>query len=233
VKKIDLLRDLQESDSALDQVRRDLEECRTRLGDDSELVPLREEMEAARQQLKTLQSNGKDLDFEIESRNAKRKADEKKLYDGSIKNPKELGSLSHEVEMEKQQIGILEDKSLLNMEALEAASSAETAAASLLAAKEQEWRTEQASLETRYASLVAKESDLSARRQQTASQVDDATLRNYDRTRRMRDGIAVVPIERGACQGCRVSLSSIVVQRARSSNEPVTCQSCGRILYLP
>lgn len=233
MKKIDLLRNLQELDSALDQIHQELEECRVLLGDDGELVPLRQDLETARKQLHGLQEEGKALDDKIESRSAKRKADEKKLYDGSIKNPKDLGSLSQEVDMEKQQISHLEDQALLNMEALEIASAVESAAARELAAREQEWRAEQAALEARSAALTAREADLGGRRQETASQLDETTLRNYDRIRRMRGGVAVAPIERGACQGCRVSLSSIVTQRVRSSDELVTCQSCGRILFLP
>jgi predicted nucleic acid-binding Zn-ribbon protein len=233
VKKIDLLRDLQSLDSALDQVRQDLEQGRVRLGDDSELVPLREELETVRKQLKGIKSKGRDLDDEIETRTIKRQADEKKLYGGTVKNPKDLGSLAHEVDMEKQQISKLEDQSLVNMESLEAASSAEAAAKDQLDARDREWQSEQASLESRCAELASQETDFTTRRQQIASQLDEVTIKNYDRTRRMRGGVAVVPIQRGACQGCRVSLSSIVVQRARSSSDLVTCQSCGRILYLP
>lgn len=233
MKKIDLLRSLQELDSALDEVRPELEQRRARLGDDSELAPLRKDLETAWKQLDSLRPKGKELDDKIEMRSVKRKADEKKLYDGSIKSPKELGSLSQEVDMEKQQIRHLEDQSLLNMEALESATSTEQAAARDLAEREQEWRVEQEALKSRCELLVARETDLSARRREIASQVDDVALKNYDRTRRMRGGVAVVPIERGICQGCRVSLSSIVTQRARSSDDLVTCQSCGRILYLP
>ncbi len=232
MRKIDLLRNLQELDSALDNVRQELEECRVRLGDDSELVPLRQDLETARKQLHDLRREGKELDDEIESRSAKRRTDETKLYGGSIKNPKELGSLSQEVDMEKQQISRLEDQALLNMEALENASAAESAAAQKFATSDQEWKSEQAVLESRCSALTTQEADLSNRREAAASQLDDATLRTYDRIRRMR-GVAVVPIERGACQGCRVSLSSIVTQRARSSDDLITCQSCGRILFLP
>lgn len=233
MKKIDLLRELQEVDTTLDQVRQELEEYRAKLGDDSEIVPLRQQLEEARREVKSLQAKGKDLDLDIETRNTKRRADEKKLYDGSIKNPKELGSLSQEVDMEKQQISRLEDESLLNMEALEAAVQAEASTSKELTTREQEWKAEQADLESRCGVLASREAELVARRQGIVSQVDQVTIKNYERIRRMREGVAVVAIQRGACQGCRVSLSSIIAQRARSSEELVTCQSCGRILYLP
>ncbi len=232
MKKIDLLRDLQEIDSTLDQVRRELEDCRARLGDESEVVPLREGLDVARRELQALQSKGRDLDTEIEDRRTKMKSQEKKLYDGSIRNPKELDSLSKEVEIEKAQISKLEDQALANMDALDSATAVEARSAREFGSKEQEWRSEQADLESRCGVLVGQEADLSAKRREAVSRIDPQTLRTYESVRRMR-GVAVAAVERGACQGCRISLSSSVIQRARSSPDLVPCQSCGRFLYVP
>lgn len=233
MKKIDLLRALQVIDTELDQVRRELEECRSRLGDDSELVPLRETAEATRRELLELQRKGREIDAEIDSRRTKLKADEKKLYDGSIRNPKELGSLSQEVDMEKGQVSKLEDESLAIMDAAESSASRESEAATTLATRDAEWKAEQADLESRCAVLSGRESDLTSRRQEAARPIDAATLRSYESVRRMRGGLAVAAIERGACQGCRISLSSAVVQRARAGADLVPCQSCGRFLFAP
>lgn len=233
MKKIELLRDLQEIDTALDQVGRELEECRSRLGDDSELIPLREEAESTRRESLDLQRKGRELDAEIESRRFKLTADEKKLYDGSIRNPKELGSLSQEVDIEKGQVSKLEDESLANMDASEGATARASEAARVLEARDREWKAEQADLETRCAALARRQADLTSQRKEAAGLVDAATLRSYESVRRMRAGVAVAPIERGACQGCRISLSSAVVQRARAGADLVPCQSCGRFLFVP
>ncbi|MCL4370620.1 MAG: C4-type zinc ribbon domain-containing protein [Chloroflexi bacterium] len=233
MKKTELLRELQDLDSALDRARESLEEKAARCGDDSELVPFREAMESARRQLHTLQVKGKELDHQLETETVKRKAEEKKLYGGSVKSPKELASLAREVELRKEQIGELETQALLNMDALEGASAAQQGAQRSLAEKEQAWKAEQATLEAECASLNAEVERLAAARNRVAGQIDPATLRNYDMIRRTRGGLAVVPIEQRACKGCRISLSSSEVQRARTSPEPISCQSCGRILYLP
>lgn len=233
MKKIDLLRALQEVDSALDQVRHELEECRGRLGDDSELVPLREKAEAIHRELHVLQDKGKDLDYKIEDIRARVKKEEKKLYDGSVKNPKELGQLSHDVDLEKEKISKLEDQALSNMDAVEVASAADADAARDLSAREQSWRAEQDALQSRCGDLTAQDADLVAKRTEAAAAVDAATLKSYDTVRRMRGGVAVAPVERGACKGCRISLSSSVIQRARASADLVPCQNCGRFLYVP
>lgn len=233
MKKIDLLRELQDIDTELDQVRRDLEQRTSRLGDDSELVPLRQELEAARSRLASLMSETRELDYQIEDRSSKLKKNEKKLYDGSVKNPKELSSMAHEVEIEKAQVSKLEDRALALMDAVESASAAEAAATAALSDAEHAWREAQARLESEHAALAGREAELSARRQQLAAKIDASTLRTYEGIRRTRAGVAVVSVQRAACQGCRISLSSSVIQRARAGAELVPCQNCGRLLYVP
>lgn len=233
MKKIDLLRDLQDLDTQLDAARRELEECRSRLGDDSELVPLRAEADSARQEVRSLQSKGRDLDDDLETRSSKLKANERKLYSGTVKNPKDLSSLAHEVELEKAQVRKIEDEVLVNMEALEAATAREAEAKRRLSEAESAWRAVQADLQSRCRVLSEQVERLSLERGQIASGVDAPTLRTYESIRRTRGGLAVAAIERGACHGCRVGLSSSVTQRARAGAELVTCQSCGRLLYVP
>jgi predicted nucleic acid-binding Zn-ribbon protein len=56
----------------------------------------------------------------------------------------------------------------------------------------------------------------------------------YDRLRRRRRGVAVVRVERGTCLGCRLTVPTVVLQRARSGTNPnpVQCPSCERMLYV-
>ncbi len=233
MRKVDLLRELQEVDSALDRARAELEERSVRLGDDSELVPLREEMERARAELKAVQKKGQELEWDLEKRAGRVKDEEKKLYGGTVKNPKELASLAHEVEHEKQQISAIETDALLNMDAREDASRAAQAAERAHAAKDAEWKAEQAQLKADAESLERQVKELSARRAEIAARVDPSSARTYESLRRTRGGLAVVPVEQRTCKGCRITLSSSEVQRARASTDLVACQSCGRILYVP
>ena len=53
----------------------------------------------------------------------------------------------------------------------------------------------------------------------------------YESLRKSRGGVAVARVERNMCQGCRLSLPTGDVQKARTSQGTVLCSSCGRILY--
>lgn len=232
MKKTEILFQLQETDSALDRATLQLAQCRAKLGDESELVPLRADLETTRQQLRALQSDNRDLELSLETATSKLKADEKKLYGGTIKSPKELSSLAHEVELELKRVGQMEERVLANMDAIEAASRAAAEANRIYVDRERAWAAGQSELQEECASLQRQVEALSSRRAGVAAQVDRATLRTYDGLRRTRAGLAVALVEQRACKGCRINLSSSEVQRARSSPDLIFCQSCGRILFL-
>jgi uncharacterized protein len=73
---------------------------------------------------------------------------------------------------------------------------------------------------------------LRGRRQREEERVERADLVLYNRLRRARAGRAVAKVERGTCQGCRITLPTTVFQRARSGLKIVQCTSCERILYV-
>jgi uncharacterized protein len=69
-------------------------------------------------------------------------------------------------------------------------------------------------------------------RENVRAEIDAATLRSYDRLRTRHEGQALAEVRQRTCQGCRVSLIAALEQRLRHGETLVTCQSCGRILYL-
>ena len=61
--------------------------------------------------------------------------------------------------------------------------------------------------------------------------IDTRDLAVYDRIRKARDGVAVVPIQNGACSGCFAHLTSKTIMEARSGQRLLTCSVCRRFLY--
>ena len=62
--------------------------------------------------------------------------------------------------------------------------------------------------------------------------MDLAALSLYRALRERRQATAVAVVERGLCQGCRISLPMSVVQKARAGAGLVQCVSCERILLV-
>ncbi len=89
------------------------------------------------------------------------------------------------------------------------------------------------------ASLIAERKDLvtmvrttTASRDQLRTQIEASALRTYDRLRVRHGGVAVAEVKQRTCQGCRVSMIAAHEQRLRQGEQLITCQSCGRFVFL-
>jgi len=59
-----------------------------------------------------------------------------------------------------------------------------------------------------------------------------AELRFYDQLRAKKAGMALSPMKDRVCQTCRVTVPTCKAQMVESRQAIVTCEGCGRILYL-
>jgi len=152
------------------------------------------------------------------------------LYSGNIKNPKELSSLQHEVEGLKSKRDSLDEKALEIMEQVEAATADIQSLERELDEVEKSWRQEQRRLAESIERLKDSLEVLSGDRQQALAGINADALECYNRLRQQK-GQAVARVEQGTCRGCRISLSTAELQRAKG-NSLVMCSSCGRILFI-
>jgi len=222
---------LQETDSALDQARAALERAEARLADTSEVDEARatlQEREAAWRQAELAE---RAVELELEALREKIEPLETKLYGGSVRNPKELADLQADVESLKRRQSGIEDRALEAMAATEEAQAALNEARAALQEVEAARAAENRQLAEERERLLAEIAELEARRQRQSAGIDAQLLRLYEGLRASRQGRAVVRVERGLCQGCRISLPSNVLSRARSGTGLVQCTSCERILY--
>jgi hypothetical protein len=228
---VDLLRDLQELDSQLDNARASLAQVRLTIGERSALDRLESEVAGARNELHRIEATQRDLELQADTIRTKVTAEEKRLYGGTITNPKELGSLSDEIAQEKRRLSGLEDKVLALMEENEEAAQQLDALETSLIQQTDGWTSSQAQAKRRAQELEQAVQQLDARRATLAGQVDGPTRSTYDTLRRQK-GSAIAQVAQRTCQACRVALTPALEQRARIGADLVACHSCGRILYV-
>ncbi len=72
---------------------------------------------------------------------------------------------------------------------------------------------------------------LSVQRQELRTQIDENTLRHYDRVFKLRHSALSAVHEDQMCSVCRVILRPQVFQDVMRGDETLTCDSCQRILY--
>lgn len=223
---------LQELDLALEANRAALADVQSRFGEPEELAEARRMAVERQDELRAAEKRFKEQEWEADELRRKIEPVEKRLYQGSVRNPKELEDLQRDVDSLKRRRSELEDQALEAMEALEQAQQALSDAQREIEDLTETCRAEQEELRARQASLETEIAALEGRRTEQATRIDGSLLRLYDHLSATRQGRAVAKVEGGACQGCRISLPMNLLQRARSGSELVQCSNCERVLYV-
>jgi hypothetical protein len=223
---------LQEMDIEMQAKQAALDDVEARLGESEELEETRREVEETRHRLREAQKKQREAEWTVEEVRVKIQPLEKKLYGGTVKNPKELVGFQQDVDSLKARQRELEDRDLEAMSAVEEVEKALAEAERRLLDMETGWQAEQESLRQQRDVLRQEIQELEQSRSGQEATIDAEMIRQYESLRALHQGRAVAKVERGICQGCRITLPMHVLQRARRGNHLVQCTSCERILYL-
>ena len=221
---------LQEVDLGIQSSEQTLAQLARRLGKSQAVVRTQTKLQSEQEQLEELGRQQHAAEWEIADLVSKFTTAEEKLYSGRIKDPKELTNLQHEVTGLRARRNHLEDKALEMMDQVELSTAGVAALSNELETLETEWRSQQQQVSTDIEQLKTTLSDLKHGRQLLSAGIDPRAVELYQELKKQK-GQAVAKVERGICYGCRISLPTTELQRARS-DRLVQCSSCGRILFL-
>jgi len=224
---------LQQLDSRIAEVERQLAALDDGSALRAELEPLKAAAEAQANELHALEKELLDIELRMKSFVEKKKDFERRMYSGLVSNPKELGDMQREVQMLSHSISDLEDKALGLMDRAEECrrAGAETRRNTDDAVQRLAQVVE--IFERESARLRAELSDLGARRQAAAAAAPSDALKRYEDLRARKGNLALVLASGGVCQGCHMSLATDLVRELKKGNQLRLCDSCGRILHLP
>jgi len=222
---------LQEVDLELESTEQALSQIASQIGESQAVIRAQNQLRSEQERLEESKRQQHSAEWEIDDLINKLAAAEETLYSGRIKNPKELASLQQEVEGLKARRSQLEDKALEIMSQVEQAEASVATKSSQLKRLEAEWQSQQQQLSSEMERLKAIVSDLKQKWQLLAANIDSRAVELYGELKKQK-GTAVAKVEQGTCRGCRISLSTAELQKARSGNL-IQCTSCGRILFLP
>jgi predicted nucleic acid-binding Zn-ribbon protein len=207
-----------------------VEDARARIGDSEEVTAARVTLGEKVTAHRNAESSQKDLELQADDLRTRIKPAEEKLYSGAIKNPKELADLQNDIDQHKKQLSAIEDQDIEALSAVETAERERLEAEERVDALERAWRDEQAELTERIERLTAEIADYEAERRDHAADIEPDVLRTYDHVRRAHQGKGVARLDRNLCLGCRISLPTSTVNKARAGNALVQCPNCERIL---
>lgn len=224
------LADLQEVELALSSIRARLQEIRTLYTEPPSIVRARAGSEALQAELESLRRKLRGLEEETETVRGKRDAGQKRLYSGTVSNPRELASLEAEAEALGRRLSQLDDQALELMLEIESAAQAYDEAAAELEALEQEQAALVERLHSEQTDLESKCAQLEPEAARRRADIAPVVLTRYDSLKARKGGRAIAPIRRGSCGACGVQLPTNTIQKAEQQQEMVPCPSCNRIL---
>jgi predicted nucleic acid-binding Zn-ribbon protein len=230
---LDRLLELQELDSAIDR----LEVRKRQLEEGKEMAAARASMEDAEGRLGELRlgvdavmREQQRLEREIDSMTRKAEADEKRLYDGSIVNIKEMEALQHEITSLRERRSRSEDELLEQMVRRDDLESRAGEANTLV--QQTRARLEAVGGEA-IAELERIEEELAEKRvtrEKLVPEFDDELLELYEDLRGQKRGVAVAALVDGVCQACHEKLSAMELDRLKRTEGVKRCEYCRRIV---
>jgi uncharacterized protein len=177
---------------------------------------------------KNLQTN---LEEQVHSLRIKINQTESNLYDGTIKNPKDLRDLEKETLLLKHNLHVLEDSLLDTMEAVENNQKVEYAVRAILLDVTDKWSKKCQILVNEKETLQSNLHTLIIERNALLQSLESEALSVYEQLRQTKQGVAVSIIRENTCSSCGTSLTLAFIQAARFSIAINYCPSCGRILF--
>lgn len=224
------LHQLQEIDLELESNQRAQQRIADQLGESKQIAGVKAKLAGEQQRLEELSRQQQSAEWEIDDLTVKVTANEKKLYGGAIKNPKELANFQREVDELKERRAKVEDRALGIMDQVEATSTGVAAMTEELKGLEAEWQSQQKELSAELEQLKTAHSELEHKRELLSAEIEPQAIEVYLELRKQK-GTAIARVEQGTCRGCQIALPTTELQQARSGNL-VRCSSCGRILFL-
>ena len=174
----------------------------------------------------------KQLEDEVSDAQFHRKSCEKRLYDGTVTQPKELEQLQNKIDEYQKIIKKNEDEIIVRMEALEvneeAISRIQTEEANLNnALKELEEDYHGKNME--YEHIV---NELEREASKIKGGISPELYKTFEQIARVHHGVALAPIEGECCGACHVAIPlSIRRKVGKEETTLVHCENCGRILF--
>lgn len=222
---------LQLIDLELDKNEKRLSEIQKILSFSDDVKNIENEITSIEAEKRTHSQKLKKVSDEAELIQDKIKKSEQSLYDGSIKNPKELQSVNSEIASLKNRLSSLDEQQLEIMflvEDLDNQISIQKSALENLMDKKKE---ENKDLQSEFEGLVKTNLRLKTEKKPIQNQIDDEYQALYEKLRKSKNNIAVSLIVDNACSICGNGLPPMEVQKAKSSVDEVFCSVCKRFLY--
>ncbi|HRX02497.1 MAG: hypothetical protein KDI07_12680 [Anaerolineae bacterium] len=222
---------LQQTDLAVEAIRRRLKELEHQRGETPALKAAREAYRAANAELVHWRTTRRDLEIQARELSAKIEAADRDLMSGRVRNPKELEGMNANVASMKKRLSAIEDQVLDAMVQNDQWQVDSDARKSELDAAEADWQAMQAANAAEVTAKLADLKRLASQMNQQWASLSPEDQQLYRDLRSRKGGRALAEERNGTCQACGISLPTGIVQSVRNDEVHSFCPSCGRLLH--
>ena len=207
------------------------------LGDlPSKVEDLNNQEETTKNSIISKKSRSKDLDLEINKTELKvsdlsGKIDKLKDQLFLVTNNKQYDALMTEIDHIKEKRTSSENELIELMEEKESVVESISSMESDLQSLSENLDFRRKKLESVIEESAEEKDALQKQRDQNIKDIDQNTLKVYDRVIEHRGGLAVVQLQGSACGGCGAHIPPQTVSEVRAKSAVHTCGVCGRFLY--
>ncbi|NQZ76916.1 MAG: hypothetical protein HRT61_12570 [Ekhidna sp.] len=229
-KKLEALEKLQALDSKVDEIKK----IRGALPE--EVQDLEDEIAGYQTRIEKQGDDLKDLEAAIDGNKTAIKDAEKliKKYEEqqmNVRNNREYDAITKEMELQQLEIQILEKRIKESHEKIDAKKEEIEETKAMLAEREKDLSEKKEELENIVKESETDEQKIEKDRLKASKNVEERLLKSYEKVRKnMRNGLAVVPVKRGACGGCFNIVPPQKQAEIREKKKIIVCEHCGRIL---
>ncbi len=221
---------LQETDQQLAMCRRAYRQVVEELDSEGGIPDLTANLEKARVRQLELKVEAARNESEAATLRDRVKQLEERLYSGSITNVRELTAIETEHNTARRELARVDEAIGPSKLAAEEAEQTHVRLQSELEQRQEEWTKRRKELRKERSRISGEYKKIGAERESATAGIPEPDLETYNALLPRMNGIAVVKVDRGVCQGCRVRLPIGEISRMQNAAGLVNCSSCGRIL---
>ncbi|MEL6562167.1 MAG: C4-type zinc ribbon domain-containing protein [Bacteroidota bacterium] len=229
-KRLEALTKLQNIDSELDEIKK------VRGALPEEVMDLEDEIAGYQTRIDKQNAELSDFEKSITTNKTSIKDAEKliKKYEEqqmNVRNNREYDAISKETELQQLEIQILEKRIKEAKVKIESKKEEIERSQEILDERSKDLESKKKELETISSESEGEEEKLLKDREKAAKHIEERYLKSYNKVRNnMRNGLAVVPVRRGACGGCFNIVPPQKQAEIREKKKVIVCEHCGRIL---
>lgn len=221
---------LQKIDLQLDTIDNSIKQEQDTLEQQSAMLIQREaDTENLHEQINALENERRTLDLEMSEELAHVKSRQSKMM--QVQTGREQTAILKEIEDGKRNIKEKEDKIVAIMEEVESLTAQITRQQELLKEETKSLAAETTKTKDAIKGINKNKQEQDSKRKKYATEVEERLLGKYDLLRERRNGVAVVNVVEGVCQGCFMSIPPQQFNTLLRGDRHLDCPICQRIMY--